>query len=925
MFELVTKNVPFPKPYPGVTRKPPTVTDKGWDKVGGYTLREKVDYMPQAGMQERVVACQSNLIFLCGESQMGKAQPYDAKVLTPDGFVRMGDIKVGDVICGSNGGTQRVLRIYEQGEKDVVRFTMRDGSSAESSLDHLWKIDCTVIQGKHISGLYTTSEIVDMFNSRSRRKGSIRNICFPICGPVDLNPKKELKIEPYLLGILLGDGHLGTNYAIRICNPNTEIIDMARSMGYECWLPPSAKLDYRIRGKNLRENLSEMGLLGKLSYEKFIPEEYLYASREERMELLRGLLDTDGSSDMQHGGIEYSTSSERLAKDVKFLVNSLGYVCKMRSRTTHFTYKGERKAGRTSYRIYIYYDENGADFFKAPSRKKNCKEHRERRSLRLLHYLESVENVGKKNCRCLLVSNDDHLYITDDFLVTHNTYSMFLKALNGVGKQGYTGRFISVRLQDSKKGSSIFRDAVEVMGNFGGCQYSSADYPTFNWPQWNNSVQLIHSNFNVENPSEWDDFKDYAKKNQASYIGIDEATEMKSFKMFSYWFSRNRDSSGMTPCMVMSFNFEHEHFTTTMLKDAGYIGDDWYFRPEMNGVTRYFYIKGDSEHDIIWGDTPEEVAERANISITKKEKEAGVTINQIVKSFTAFTGESADNLKLIAATKGQNIGNLHNTGATQRAILKCGYAGPVDNEIVEVSRNMVHQLWENPWDGDENMYALMDVSGGDTESDDCPMAILRGNQCIAFKFFRGSPKELVDFIDRTLDEYDVPVDHFAFDATGIGYYLKSYTSGFPVTANRKPIQEIDANGNPVTVEMYFNLRSQLLGKMKVMFEKGELSMAIDKNMVIPYGKKGRTRKLLDVLFDEINVFISTTRNKKIYYRSKDEYKAKFHSSPNLMDTLCLFSVFRLDARPKKQPEPEIEDDAYYGLYNTPTLNGYYIP
>lgn len=829
MFELVTKDAPFPKPYPGVTRKPPTVTDKGWDKVGGYTLREKVDYMPQAGMQERVVACQSNLIFLCGESQMGKAQPYDAKVLTPDGFVRMGDIKVGDVICGSNGGTQRVLRIYEQGEKDVVRFTMRDGSSAESSLDHLWKIDCTVIQGKHISGLYTTSEIVDMFNSRSRRKGSIRNICFPICGPVDLNPKKELKIEPYLLGV-----------SLRHCKED-----------------------------------------------KFIPEEYFYASKEERAELLCGILNIDEIPQNNYITIDYTTSHKRLADGIRFLVNSLGYNCRV-SRTIN-----------QYYRLYIKF---GGE--------------------RLLHYLESVEHVGKKNCRCLLVSNDDHLYITDDFLVTHNTYSMFLKALNGVGKQGYTGRFISVRLQDSKKGSSIFRDAVEVMGNFGGCQYSSADYPTFNWPQWNNSVQLIHSNFNVENPSEWDDFKDYAKKNQASYIGIDEATEMKSFKMFSYWFSRNRDSSGMTPCMVMSFNFEHEHFTTTMLKDAGYIGDDWYFRPEMNGKTRYFYIKGDSEHDILWGDTPEEVAERANISITEKEKEAGITINQIVKSFTAFTGESADNLKLISATKGQNIGNLHNTGATQRAILKCGYAGPVDNEIAEVSRNMVHQLWENPWDGDENMYALMDVSGGDTESDDCPMAIMRGNQCIALKFFRGDPKELVDFIDRTLDEYKVPVEHFAFDATGIGYYLKAYTSGFPVTANRRPIQELDSNGNQVMVDNYFNLRSQLLGKMKVMFEKGEISMAIDKNMIIPYGKKGRTRKLLDVFFDEINVFISTTRNKKIYYRSKDEYKAKFHSSPNLMDTLCLFSVFRLDARPKKQPEPEVEDDAYYGLYNTPTFNGY---
>ena len=828
MFKLIDENTPFPKLYPGVSRKPPTVTDKGWDKVGDYTLRDKIDFIPQAGMQERVVACNSNLIFLCGESQMGKAQPYDAKVLTPDGFVRMGDIKVGDVICGSNGGTQRVLRIYEQGEKDVVRFTMRDGSSAESSLDHLWKIDCTVIQGEHISGLYTTSEIVDMFNSRSRRKGGIRNICFPICGSVDFNQKKELKIEPYLLGV------------------------------------------------SLREHKED----------DFIPKEYLFASKEERLGLLCGILNINEIPQIHSVGIDYTTSSEKLANDIKFLAQSLGYTCKM------------SKTYNSYYRIYIKLG-----------------------GKRLLHYLESVEHVGKKNCRCLLVSNDDHLYITDDFLVTHNTYSMFLKALNGIGKQGYTGRFISVRLQDSKKGSSIFRDAVEVMGNFGGCQYSSVDYPTFNWPRWNNSVQLIHSNFNVENPGEWDLFKDYAKKNQASYIGIDEATEMKSFKMFSYWFSRNRDSSGMTPCMVMSFNFEHEHFTTTMLKDAGYIGDDWYFRPEMNGKTRYFYIKGDTEHDIIWGNTAEEVAERANIEITEKEKAAGVTIHQIIKSFTAFTGESADNLKLISATKGQNIGNLHNTGATQRAILKCGYAGPVENEAVEVSRNMIHQLWENPWDGDENMYALMDVSGGEMESDDCPMAIMRGNQCIALKFFRGTPKELVDFIDNTLDEYHVPVEHFAFDATGIGYYLKAYTSGYPVTANRKPLQELDSNGNPVMVDNYFNLRSQLLGKMKVMFEKGELSMAIDKNTVIPYGKKGKQRMLLDVLFDEINVFISTKRNKKIYYRSKDEYKSKFHSSPNLMDTLTLFSVFRLDARPKKQPEQEIVDDAYYGLYDTPPYMG----
>lgn len=86
-------------------------------------------------------------------------------------------------------------------------------------------------------------------------------------------------------------------------------------------------------------------------------------------------------------------------------------------------------------------------------------------------------------------------------------------------------------------------------------------------------------------------------------------------------------------------------------------------------------------------------------------------------------------------------------------------------------------------------------------------------------------------------------------------------------------------------------------------------------MVIPYGKKGQTRRLIDVLYDEIETFRTLQRNKKIYYRTKDEYKAKFHASPNLVDTMYLRMLPDLDARPKKQPSPEVEDDAYYGLYN----------
>ncbi|MBQ2056716.1 MAG: hypothetical protein II489_10515, partial [Bacteroidaceae bacterium] len=92
MFTLRNKNVTFPPLYEHVERKLPTVKDKGWDKVGEFTLREKRDFMPQVGLQENFLRCDSNIVFLCGAATMGKEQPYDADILTPTGFVKMGSL-----------------------------------------------------------------------------------------------------------------------------------------------------------------------------------------------------------------------------------------------------------------------------------------------------------------------------------------------------------------------------------------------------------------------------------------------------------------------------------------------------------------------------------------------------------------------------------------------------------------------------------------------------------------------------------------------------------------------------------------------------------------------------------------------------------------------------------------------------------------
>lgn len=99
-----------------------------------------------------------------------------------------------------------------------------------------------------------------------------------------------------------------------------------------------------------------------------------------------------------------------------------------------------------------------------------------------------------------------------------------------------------------------------------------------------------------------------------------------------------------------------------------------------------------------------------------------------------------------------------------------------------------------------------------------------------------------------------------------------------------------------------------------MLKKGEISIGIDKDSTLSYGKSNTTRRVIDILFDEMNIFIVEQRNKKIYYRSKDEYKAKFKSSPDLMDAISYRAVFELDTRERKQPAPVVADDAYDGLY-----------
>lgn len=499
------------------------------------------------------------------------------------------------------------------------------------------------------------------------------------------------------------------------------------------------------------------------------------------------------------------------------------------------------------------------------------------------------------------------------------TYAMYLKSLYGITHPGFTATLFSFREKDSQKGSSIFRDGVEVLGNYANCDYVSSGNIGFRYPQYNSQLQLANFNYNVNNPAEWSDFKEDMKKRQSSDIDIDEGTKIEE-KAQLYLFSRNRDSSGMPSQMTISFNPEFEHFTCQkVLIPAGYtepfrngvrIKKDW------EGRIRYFYLTGKTWDTAVWGDTPEEVVAAAGITITDEERAAGMTERSLCKSFTVFTGEAAGNRKLVNATDGQSVANLSASGDADA--LRGGVFLPRNEEEINISRNIMQSIWDNPINDDENMYATMDIASG--KEDSAPMMIWRGLQMIDVDYFKGEPTTLSSWIKSRLDRYNVPVANFAYDSGGHGYWVQALTDGVGVTANRRPMQEYDSSGNPTSTHLEFlTLRSQLLGKLEVMLKSGEISCSIPKDKLVPFGKGNQLRRFIDVLTDGIDLFRITIRNGKIYYNSKDEFKARFKYSPGELDDMLMRMVFELDTRERKQPSKRVPDNAYFNLVNRPRI------
>jgi len=374
--------------------------------------------------QERDVArmlCKPNSMYAAFMGA-GKASTLDAKILTPSGWVRMGDITIGDHVTGRDGKPHKVVGVYPQGKKEVYRVTFSDGASTECCDEHLWNVMSPQLKNQSKGGYerWQTKSLRQIMDEGLRdRWGNLKNF-IPMVEPVEFTPERDLPVDPYLLGLLLGDGYLGKTTPSISTADEAIIKEVARLIPSGMEVVYSSGYDYRLvnygeRVNPLYEHLDDLGVAGKLAQDKSVPERYLYASIEDRLSLLHGLMDSDGTPSRL--AATFCSVSKKLAEDMTHLARSLGGTATIKSRQTSYTHNGHKRKGRMSWRVRVRLPE-GIPLFRL-KRKLDLVEGKGKPDP--TRSITSIEAVGEKECQCIQVDADDQLYVTDDFIVTHNT------------------------------------------------------------------------------------------------------------------------------------------------------------------------------------------------------------------------------------------------------------------------------------------------------------------------------------------------------------------------------------------------------------------------------------------------------------------------------------------------------------------------
>lgn len=359
-------------------------------------------------------------------------QPLTSKVLTNQGYKLMRDIQPGEQVLTPFGKSTKVLKIIPKEDQKTYRIHFTDRTYVESGAEHIWVVQSSYNRKKRRTQEVTAARIYEQTLKPGYKHA---RWSIPYSAPVPFE-EKDLKVSPYLLGALLGDGRT-SQYSVQFATADKEILTYIEPLLeiFECSIHSctgkGAEHLYLFTKKNkassshrknkLKEELLDLGLWGTNCHTKFIPPMYFLGSIQQRIQLLQGLMDTDGSVDTYGPGVPkltYCTVSEGLAEGVAELVRSLGGKATV-YKTDSRSHNGNGDSWKCGDSYYVNFRITGFNPFRL-KRKAEVYEPYVNSSLppRIIESVEVLEELVPM--QCLQIEDPSRLYITDHYTPTHN-------------------------------------------------------------------------------------------------------------------------------------------------------------------------------------------------------------------------------------------------------------------------------------------------------------------------------------------------------------------------------------------------------------------------------------------------------------------------------------------------------------------------
>lgn len=425
--------------------------------------------------------------------------------------------------------------------------------------------------------------------------------------------------------------------------------------------------------------------------------------------------------------------------------------------------------------------------------------------------IEYIKKVRRAECQCILVDDDKHLYITDDFIVTHNSFALVLAMAEPLMTDpNFRGLISRKAIQSLKAGGGFVEKFKQIFGEF--CSVKESDNPRVSFP--NGSF----CDLTYIDDSDMVRLRERAKGWEYDVIGIDEMTEM-SFECFTYIMTRNRgNSKTFTGKVFFTLNPKRSHWTREFLD--WYIGVDGFIRPDRDGKVRYFYINGSTVKDVVWGNSKEEVYRKCQTDIDRKLRAVGgnYSYKNLIKSFVFYQGRLSENKAMLDGNP-DYIGSVAASGGKMaQALLEGNFnVDPEEEDYIPIPGQLARAVFTNDPKVNADKWVTVDLA--DFGKNNLVALAWNGFHVVDIMILmKTTPRDNAKNVQIFAQNNGVAEAHIIYDGTSARYFGDYVPDAICYLSSRKSFG-MYANQAPTVKDMCYLRLTKMIENGDITFDE----------------------------------------------------------------------------------------------------------